>query len=123
VVQNEPIAPAKPVVVTKKEVAKTVEQKSVTKPVTKSAPVIADTSKKVAEKVETPKPAAPAKTQVSSQVKKEAIAEVYYQVQTGDTLYKIAREQQVPVQQLMKLNNFDDLASSNLKVGQQIRVN
>ena len=123
VVQNEPIAPAKPVVVTKKEVAKTVEQKSVTKPVTKSAPVIADTSKKVAEKVETPKPAAPAKPQVSSQVKKEAIAEVYYQVQTGDTLYKIAREQQVPVQQLMKLNNFDDLASSNLKVGQQIRVN
>jgi len=123
VVQNEPIPPAKPVVVTKKEVAKTVEQKSVTKPVTKSAPVIADTSKKVAEKVETPKPAAPAKTQVSSQVKKEAIAEVYYQVQTGDTLYKIAREQQVPVQQLMKLNNFDDLASSNLKVGQQIRVN
>ena len=85
--------------------------------------MIADTSKKVAEKVETPKPAAPAKTQVSSQVKKEAIAEVYYQVQTGDTLYKIAREQQVPVQQLMKLNNFDDLASSNLKVGQQIRVN
>ena len=123
VVQNEPIPPAKPVVVTKKEVAKTVEQKSVTKPVTKSAPVIADTSKKVAEKVETPKPVAPAKTQVSSQVKKEAIAEVYYQVQTGDTLYKIAREQQVPVQQLMKLNNFDDLASSNLKVGQQIRVN
>ena len=121
VVQNEPIAPAKPVVVTKKEVAKTVEQKSVTKPVTKSAPVIADTSKKV----ETPKPVTPAKpqAQVSSQVKKEAIAEVYYQVQTGDTLYKIAREQQVPVQQLMKLNNFDDLASSNLKVGQQIRVN
>ena len=123
VVQNEPIAPAKPVVVTKKEVAKTVEQKSVTKPVTKSAPVIPGTSKKVAEKVETPKPATPAKTQVSSQVKKEAIAEVYYQVQTGDTLYKIAREQQVPVQQLMKLNNFDDLASSNLRVGQQIRVN
>ena len=45
------------------------------------------------------------------------------EVQTGDTLYKIAREQQVPVQQLMKLNNFDDLASSNLRVGQQIRVN
>ena len=121
VVQNETIPPAKPVVVTKKEVAKTVEQKSGTKPVTKSAPVIADTSKKV----ETPKPVTPTKpqAQVSSQVEKEAIAEVYYQVQTGDTLYKIAREQQVPVQQLMKLNNFDDLASSNLKVGQQIRVN
>ncbi|GJH41358.1 N-acetylmuramoyl-L-alanine amidase [Capnocytophaga sp. HP1101] len=56
-------------------------------------------------------------------IEKEAIAEVYYQVQTGDTLYKIAREQQVSVQQLMKLNNFDDVASSNLKVGQQIRVN
>ena len=117
VVQNEPIAPAKPVV-TKKEVTKE-------KVVVKSAPVIADSSKKTetSKKVETAKPAIPAKPQVSSQVKKEAIAEVYYQVQTGDTLYKIAREQQVPVQQLMKLNNFDDLASSNLRVGQQIRVN
>ena len=116
VVQNEPIAPAKPV--TKKEVTKE-------KAVVKSAPVIADSSKKTetSKKVETAKPATPAKPQVSSQVKKEAIAEVYYQVQTGDTLYKIAREQQVPVQQLMKLNNFDDLASSNLRVGQQIRVN
>ena len=87
--------------------------------------MIADSSKKTetSKKVETAKPATPAKPQVSSQVKKEAIAEVYYQVQTGDTLYKIAREQQVPVQQLMKLNNFDDLASSNLRVGQQIRVN
>ena len=116
VVQNEPIAPAKPV--TKKEVTKE-------KAVVKSAPVIADSSKKTetSKKVETAKPATPAKPQVSSQVKKEAIAEVYYEVQTGDTLYKIAREQQVPVQQLMKLNNFDDLASSNLRVGQQIRVN
>ena len=116
VVQNEPIAPAKPV--TKKEVTKE-------KAVVKSAPVIADSSKKTetSKKVETAKPTTPAKPQISSQVKKEAIAEVYYQVQTGDTLYKIAREQQVPVQQLMKLNNFDDLASSNLKVGQQIRVN
>ncbi|WP_456062887.1 glucosaminidase domain-containing protein [Capnocytophaga leadbetteri] len=116
VVQNEPIAPAKPV--TKKEVTKE-------KAVVKSAPVIADSSKKTetSKKVETAKPTTPAKPQVSSQVKKEAIAEVYYQVQTGDTLYKIAREQQVPVQQLMKLNNFDDLASSNLRVGQQIRVN
>ena len=116
VVQNEPIAPAKPV--TKKEVTKE-------KAVVKSAPVIADSSKKTetSKKVETAKPTTPAKPQVSSQVKKEAIAEVYYEVQTGDTLYKIAREQQVPVQQLMKLNNFDDLASSNLRVGQQIRVN
>ena len=116
VVQNEPIAPAKPV--TKKEVTKE-------KAVVKSAPVIADSSKKTetSKKVETAKPTTPAKPQISSQVKKEAIAEVYYQVQTGDTLYKIAREQQVPVQQLMKLNNFDDLASSNLRVGQQIRVN
>ena len=47
----------------------------------------------------------------------------YYEVQTGDTLYKIAREQQVPVKQLMKLNNLDDLSSSNLRVGQQIRIN
>ena len=93
--------------------------KEIAKPVVKETP-------KVIAKAETPKaPAAkpasaPAK---ESPVKKEAIAQVFYQVQTGDTLYKIAREQQVPVQQLMKLNNFDDVASSNLKVGQQIRVN
>ena len=65
----------------------------------------------------------PTNTIDTTTIEKEAIAEVYYQVQTGDTLYKIAREQQVPVQQLMKLNNFDDVTSSNLKVGQQIRVN
>lgn len=101
--------------------------KEIAKPVVKETPksVVKETPKVIA-KAETPKapvakPAsAPAK---ESPVKKEAIAQVFYQVQTGDTLYKIAREQQVPVQQLMKLNNFDDVASSNLKVGQQIRVN
>ena len=56
-------------------------------------------------------------------LKKRLLLKSINQVQTGDTLYKIAREQQVPVQQLMKLNNFDDVTSSNLKVGQQIRVN
>jgi mannosyl-glycoprotein endo-beta-N-acetylglucosaminidase len=115
-ISTAPVATSKPVAVTKKEAVKA-------KPVVKSNAVVSDSSKKVAEKVDTPKSVVPAKPQVSSQVKKEAIAEVYYQVQTGDTLYKIAREQQVPVQQLMKLNNFDDLASSNLRVGQQIRVN
>lgn len=86
-----------------------------------------ETSKTIAvAKKETPKPAAkkvetPAVVK-ESPIKKEAVAE-YYQVQTGDTLYKIAREQQVSVQQLMKLNNFDDISSSSLRVGQQIRVN
>jgi len=55
--------------------------------------------------------------------KAETIAQGYYQVQAGDTLYKISREQQVPVQQLMALNNFDDVASANLRIGQQIRLN
>ena len=103
-----------------------------TQPVIKETPkpVVKETDKVVA-KAETPKATAaktaPAKTTPTpakeSPIKKDAIAQVFYQVQTGDTLYKIAREQQVPVQQLMKLNNFDDVASSNLKVGQQIRVN
>lgn len=110
--------------------------KETPKTVAKETPnLVAKETPKPAIEKEVPKPEEikPAKTVArkevlkpetkESPIKKEAISEVYYQVQTGDTLYKIAREQQVPVQQLMKLNNFDNLASSNLKVGQQIRVN
>lgn len=124
----------------KQEVKPTIKQEEVKKVIAKEVPKTvakAETPKVVASRVEAPKtvakaeaPKVVAKTEATKTVakaettiKKEAIAEVFYQVQTGDTLYKIAREQQVPVQQLMKLNNFDDIASSNLKVGQQIRVN
>ena len=89
------------------------------KEVSKSATTIKSVSKPTVTKTIVK----PTNTIDTTTIEKEAIAEVYYQVQTGDTLYKIAREQQVPVQQLMKLNNFDDVTSSNLKVGQQIRVN
>ena len=120
---------------TVRETPKTVVKEN-PKTVAKETPnLVAKETPKPAIEKEVPKPeeSKPAKTVArkevlkpetkESPIKKEAISEVYYQVQTGDTLYKIAREQQVPVQQLMKLNNFDNLASSNLKVGQQIRVN
>ncbi|ATA72054.1 MULTISPECIES: glucosaminidase domain-containing protein [Capnocytophaga] len=48
---------------------------------------------------------------------------VYYVVQAGDTLYKISREQKVPVNQIMKLNNLNDITSNNLQVGQELRLN
>ena len=101
--------------------------KEIAKPTVKETPkpVVKETPKVIAKAETTKVPAAKSAsaTAKESPIKKDAIAQVFYQVQTGDTLYKIAREQQVPVQQLMKLNNFDDVASSNLKVGQQIRVN
>lgn len=43
-----------------------------------------------------------------------------YTVQTGDTLYKISREQGISLMHLKKINN---LKSNNLKVGQILRVN
>ncbi len=103
--------------VTKRETPRKVVKKEAPKPV------------ELAKK-ETPKPVELAKKEEVVQpvpskedtIKKEAVAE-YYKVQTGDTLYKIAREQQVSVQQLMKLNNLDDISSSTLRVGQQIRLN
>lgn len=103
--------------VTKRETPRKVVKKEAPKPVEVA-------KKETSEPVEVPKKAEevqPAPAKVDS-IKKEAVAE-YYKVQTGDTLYKIAREQQVSVQQLMKLNNLDDISSSTLRVGQQIRLN
>lgn len=92
---------------TEKEIAKTIERK--------------ETPKQQPQKQEPSKNLPPKKTEVA--VTPPPAVKDYYEVQTGDTLYKIAREQQVPVKQLMKLNNLDDLSSSNLRVGQQIRIN
>ena len=92
---------------TEKEIAKTIERK--------------ETPKQQPQKQESSKNLPPKKTEVA--VTPPPAVKDYYEVQTGDTLYKIAREQQVPVKQLMKLNNLDDLSSSNLRVGQQIRIN
>ncbi|CEN32458.1 glucosaminidase domain-containing protein [Capnocytophaga cynodegmi] len=47
----------------------------------------------------------------------------YYIVKSGDTLYKIAREQQVSIQQIMKLNNLNEKTSNEIKVGQKLQLN
>lgn len=46
--------------------------------------------------------------------------ENYYVVQSGDSLYKIARQYQMSVADLMKLNN---LSSNNLQIGQKLLIN
>ena len=92
---------------TEKEIAKTIERK--------------DPPKQQPQKQDPSNNLPPKKIEVA--VTLPSAVKDYYEVQTGDTLYKIAREQQVPVKQLMKLNNLDDLSSSNLRVGQQIRIN
>lgn len=92
---------------TEKEIAKTIERK--------------DPPKQQPQKQDPSNNLPPKKIEVA--VTLPPAVKDYYEVQTGDTLYKIAREQQVPIKQLMKLNNLDDLSSSNLRVGQQIRIN
>lgn len=52
-----------------------------------------------------------------------SVSPVYYIVQAGDTLYKISREQKVPVEQIIKLNNLNEITSNNLRVGQELRLN
>lgn len=47
----------------------------------------------------------------------------HYVVKAGDTLYKIAREQRVSIEQIMKLNNLNEKTSNNIKVGQKLQLN
>lgn len=47
----------------------------------------------------------------------------YYMVKSGDTLYKISREQKVPLEQLIKLNNLNEKTSNSLYIGQELRLN
>ena len=45
-----------------------------------------------------------------------------YQVRKGDTLQSIAKRNGMTVEQLKKLNGFNDQSASSLKVGQKIRI-
>ncbi|MFK8266167.1 glucosaminidase domain-containing protein [Capnocytophaga cynodegmi] len=78
-----------------------------------------ETSKAEVRVANTPKPSiseAPKSTENQNKTK-------YYIVKSGDTLYKIAREQQVSIQQIMKLNNLNEKTSNEIKVGQKLQLN
>ena len=65
-------------------------------------------------------------TKTISEKEKQLISNplpTYYVVKSGDTLYKIAREQKVPIEQLIKLNNLNEQSSNNIYTGQELRIN
>lgn len=68
------------------------------------------------------KPAVKA-SEIQQRKAEDKSAERYYTVKSGDTLYKIAREQKISVQQIIDLNKLDEKASNNLQVGQTLRLN
>lgn len=53
----------------------------------------------------------------------DSVLPVYYVVKSGDTLYKIAREQKVPIEQIIKLNNLNEKTSNRIYTGQELRIN
>ncbi|MFK8267796.1 glucosaminidase domain-containing protein [Capnocytophaga cynodegmi] len=78
-----------------------------------------ETSKAEVRVTNTPKPNI---TEVPKQTGNQTKTK-YYIVKSGDTLYKIAREQQVSIQQIMKLNNLNEKTSNEIKVGQKLQLN
>lgn len=59
----------------------------------------------------------------ANEVSKSKYQSRVYTVKAGDTLYKIAREQNVSIQKIIEINNLDEKASNNLKIGQQLKLN
>lgn len=53
---------------------------------------------------------------------KEDSGAVYYEVQSGDSPWKIAKKLNMNYDTILKLNNMDEARARNLKVGDKIRV-
>lgn len=47
---------------------------------------------------------------------------VYYTIKSGDSPWKIAKQHNVPFEDLLKLNNLDEERARTLKIGDRIRV-
>lgn len=47
---------------------------------------------------------------------------VYYTIKSGDSPWKIAKQNNVPFEDLLKLNNLDEESARTLKIGDRIRV-
>lgn len=63
--------------------------------------------------------------QKSPDIKKAAVdsnGATYYTMKTGDSPWKIAKQNNMNVDDLLKLNNLDDEKARNLKVGDKIRI-
>ena len=75
----------------------------------------------IGQKLKIPNPSeqtiAPTQTQNATVSQK-----VYHTVKSGDSPWKIAKQYDVKVDQLLKLNNLDEDKARNLKIGDKIRV-
>ncbi|RVU86630.1 LysM peptidoglycan-binding domain-containing protein [Leucothrix sargassi] len=60
---------------------------------------------------------------VNKRVAKTQTSHRNYRVQNGDTLYRIAQRNNIPVQTLVKLNNLWGSKATNLSIGAVIRLN
>lgn len=67
-------------------------------------------------------PAAPKPTPVSAPTPSKDADAVYYVVKSGDNPWKIAKQFNIRVDQLLKLNNLNEAKAKNLKVGDRLRV-
>lgn len=52
----------------------------------------------------------------------QEVESVYYVVKSGDNPWKIAKQFNIRVDQLLKLNNLNETKAKNLKVGDRLRV-
>lgn len=74
----------------------------------------------VAQATSAPSKPSPAVNQINVAVSDSDA--VYYTVKSGDNPWKIAKQFNIRVDQLLKLNNLNEAKAKNLKVGDKLRV-
>lgn len=66
---------------------------------------------------QTPSPSKPQEKRQSNES-----GAVYYTIKSGDSPWKIAKQNSVSVEEILKLNNLNEEKAKNLKIGDRIRV-